>query len=48
MNQTGLSKTKAKEVASMIEDNNFFRKVSKYDLDKMSVNWAEYMNDRNR
>lgn len=48
MNLTSMSKTNAKKVAESFEDNNFFRKVSKYDLDSMSVNWSEYLNDRNR
>lgn len=30
------------------KDVNFFRKISKYDLDKQSVNWSKLIRERNR
>lgn len=29
-------------------DYNFYRKVSKYDLDKLCVDWSEYQKERER
>ena len=29
-------------------DYNFYRKVSKYDLDKLCVDWTEYQKERER
>ena len=30
------------------KDVNFFRKISKYDLDKQSVDWSKLISERNR
>jgi len=30
------------------EDTNYYRKVSKYDLDRYSVNWRELMIEKER
>ena len=46
--QGGYDFTKKKGKFDPKIDNNFYRKVSKYDLDSMSVDWTKLMREKNR
>ena len=49
LDTSGMHPVEAKVMQNLKrEDTNYYRKVSKYDLDRQSVNWEEYRREKAR
>ena len=48
LSQRSAMRSKRPDAPTSKKDRNFYRKVSKYDIDRLQVDWKELMRERDR